>query len=45
MDERIALLLIPALQDPPSGRKRAKSPPEESREVHEAEPDTMPKAA
>jgi IS1 family transposase len=45
MDERIALLLIPALQDQPSGRKRAKSPPAESREGPEEEPDTMPKAA
>jgi hypothetical protein len=45
MDERIALLLIPALQDQPSGRKRAKSPPAKSREGHEEEPDTMPQAA
>jgi hypothetical protein len=45
MDERIAHLLIPALQDQSSSRKQAKSPPVELNEVQEEEENTKPKAA
>jgi transposase-like protein len=44
MDERIARLLIPALQDQPLGRTQA-SPPVEVIEVHEKETAPLPKAA
>ena len=45
MDERIAHLLIPALQEQPRGRKQAKSPPLEISEVQEEEETTRSKAA
>jgi hypothetical protein len=45
MNERVAQLLIPALQDQPSSSKQVKAPPAEIREVHEEEENTMPKAA
>jgi hypothetical protein len=44
MNERVAQLLIPALQDQPSS-KPAKAPPAKSREVQEEKKNTMPKAA
>jgi hypothetical protein len=45
MNERVAQLLIPALQDQPSRSKQAKAPPAESRGVQEEKENTMPKAA
>jgi hypothetical protein len=45
MDERIAHLLIPALQEQPRGRKQATSPPVEISEVQEEEETTRSKAA
>jgi hypothetical protein len=45
MNERVAQLLIPALQDQPSSSKQAKAPPAESREVQEEEEHMMPQAA
>ena len=44
MDERIAQLLPPALQEPPLGRTQA-PPPVEVRAEHEQEPASLPKAA
>jgi hypothetical protein len=44
MNERVAQLLIPALQDQPSS-KQAKASPAKSREVQEEKKNTMPKAA
>jgi hypothetical protein len=44
MDERLARLLIPALQEQPLGRTQA-SPPVEVIEVHEKETAPLPKAA
>ena len=44
MDERIARLLTPALQDQPLGRTQA-PPPVEVREAHEKETAPLPKAA
>jgi hypothetical protein len=44
MDERIARLLTPALQDQPRGRPQA-PPPVEVREEHEQEAASLPKAA
>jgi IS1 family transposase len=44
MDERIARLLTPALQDQPRGRPQA-PPPVEAREEHEKETAPLPKAA
>jgi hypothetical protein len=45
MNERVAQLLLPALQDQPRSSKQAKAPPAEIREVQEEEENTMPKAA
>jgi hypothetical protein len=45
MDERIAHLLSPALQDQPSSRKQVKSPPVEINEGQEEEENTKLKAA
>ena len=44
MDERIARLLTPALQDQPKGRPQT-PPPVEATEGHETEADPLPKAA
>jgi len=44
MDDRIARLLIPALQDQPRGRTQAPSP-SEAIEEHEKEAASLPKAA
>ena len=44
MDERIARLLPPALQDQPKGRPQT-PPPVEATEGHEKEADPLPKAA
>jgi len=45
MDEWMAHLLTPALQDQPSARTQAPAPPEETIEAKEKEAAPLPKAA